>query len=111
MHHKGLSLERWFKFSLMEQLANVGTDVARALAWRKKNDLENSRLAFERSLELLDLTIEDKKNRGRRLREILRVREAWVDFFMFNNDYGTSEEFWKNYFYNFNYAAALKKGK
>ncbi len=61
MHHKGLSLERWFKFSLMEQLANVGTDVARALAWRKKNDLENSRLAFERSLELLDLTIEDKK--------------------------------------------------
>ncbi len=111
VHHKGVSPERWFKFTLMEQLANVGADVSRALKWRKKNDSLNSMLAFERSLELIDLTVEDSKNRGRRLREILRMREAWVDFFMFDNEYGTSEESWEQYFYNFNYAAAIQKGK
>jgi len=110
VHHKGLLPERWFKFTLMEQLANVGTDVARAINWRNKGDLEDSRMAFERSLELLDLTISDPKNK-KRLKEVLRVREALVDYFVYDNIYSTSDKFWQNYFYDYNYAAAIKRGK
>lgn len=61
-------------------------------------------------LELIDLTVADPKNKGR-LREILRTREALVDFFVYDNEYNTTEEIWHNYFFAFNYAAALKRGR
>lgn len=58
------------------------------------------------------MTVADPKNRKRgRLREILRTREALVDFFVYDNEYKTTEEIWQNYFFAFNYAAALQKGK
>lgn len=94
----------------MEQLANVGTDIARTINWKKKGNLEYSQLAFERALELLDMTIRDPKNRYR-LKEPVRAREALIDCFLYDNEYNTSEEFWQDYFYQFNYAAALQKGK
>jgi len=96
---------RWFKFSLLEQMANVGAEIGRAINWSEK-DKEESRQFFERGLELLDLSIEDPKNK-KRLKELLRVRECLVDYFCFNNIYGSSDENWNNYFYAFNYAARI----
>jgi hypothetical protein len=98
---------RWFKFSLAEQMANIGAEVGRTISWRNK-DKKNSRMAFERALELLDLTIEDPKNK-RRLKELLRVREMLSDYFYFDNIYGSSDEKWNNYFYLFGYAAAVNR--
>lgn len=109
--HQGLTPERWFKFSLMEQLANVGTDVERTIYWKKKGNLEQSTAAFYRALELLDLTKADPKNRGARLRELCRVKEVLVDHFMCDNEYQTTDEQWQRYFYDFNYAAAIARGK
>jgi hypothetical protein len=106
--HKELAKGRWFKFSLMEQLANVGSDIERTISWKKKGNLEYSQKAFERALELLDLTIADPKNR-KRLKEILRMREALADHFFFDNEYQTTDECWQKYFYQFNYAAAMKR--
>ena len=111
MIHKGLGPERWFTFSLFEQLANVGTDIERVIFWRKNNNKEQSEKAFERALELLDLTIADKKNRGSTLKELVRMREALVDYFVFDNEYGSTDKAWQDYFFAFNYAAALAKGK
>jgi len=108
--HKDLTPERWFSFSIFKQLANVGMDVTRTIDWKKKDNLEYSTNALYRALELLDLTIADPKNRGCRRRELLRVREALVDFIMYDNEYQTTETFWHDYFYNFNYAAALERG-
>lgn len=106
MQHKELAGGRWFKFFLVEQLANVGTEVGRAVNWRNKN-IEDSKMAFERAVELLDLTIEDPKNK-KRLKELLRLREMLVDYFCFDNIYKSSDEKWSNYFYAFNYAARNK---
>jgi len=61
-------------------------------------------------LELLDLTTADPKNR-RRLREIVRVREALVDHFVYDKVYATTAESWQKYFIDFNYAAALRRGR
>lgn len=108
--HKDLSLDRWFQFSIMEQLANVGADVDRAIKWRQQGNLEYSQQAIERALELLDFTIADKKNRSR-LKEIVRVRAMLADHFMGINEYFFTDEFWHKYFFDFNYAAAIARGK
>lgn len=54
--HANLAAGRWQTLSLMEQLANVGSDEARAHHWQGK-DASLSEKAFIRALELLDLTI------------------------------------------------------
>lgn len=54
-YHKDLTSSRWNKFSLMEQMANIGSEVFRAISWRTK-DHKLSQLSFERALELFDLT-------------------------------------------------------
>jgi len=108
--HKHLASGRWFELSLVEQLANVGSDIERTIQWKKEGDLDYSQKAFERALELLDLTIADQKNK-KRLKEILRVREALADHFFFDNEYGTTDESWQEYFYCFNYAAAMRRGR
>lgn len=106
--HTHLSSGRWFALSLIEQLANVGTDIERTIQWKKKGNFEYSRNAFERALELLDLTIADPKNK-KRLKELLRVREALADHFIFDNKYSSTDELWHTYFFCFNYAAALRR--
>ena len=60
--NENLTEERWFKLSFFEQMANLGSEVSRAIKWKKK-DPERSKCAFESALELLDLTIKDIKNK------------------------------------------------
>ncbi|MCL4380216.1 hypothetical protein M1466_01845 [Candidatus Dependentiae bacterium] len=109
--YKELTPEHWFTFSIAQQLANVGTDVDRAIRWKNQGKQQSSQQAFFAALELLDLTIGDPKNKGARRRELLRVREALVDYVMYDNVYGSSDRAWYNYFYQFNYAAALERGR
>lgn len=104
LYHKDLTQQKWNKFSTYEQMANIGSDVLRAIKWKNENETESSRLAFERALELIDLTVEDPKNL-KRLGEILRVRECLVDYIFGKNDYKSTDELWHNYFYAFNYLA------
>ena len=104
--HTGLE-QRWNHFTLAEQMANIGAEVGRAIKWRKKRNKEMSTNALYRGLELLDLTINDKKNNNS-LKEILRVREALVDFFIGNNVYRSSDAIWEKYFYYFNFEARKK---
>jgi len=105
--HQQLAQGQWFNLPLADQLANVGSEVSRTISWRDKNK-EYSEAAFTRALELLDLTLADKKNK-QRLKELARVREALVDYFVFNNEYGSSDELWQKYFYVFNWAVRMGK--
>lgn len=104
LQHKQLAQGRWFELSLLEQLANVGSEVERALSWQEKNNPQYREMAFARALELLALTVADAKNRER-LKELTRLREALVDFFCFDNQFRSSPELWRKYFYAFNWAA------
>jgi len=75
--HKELAMGRWQKFSLAEQLGNIGSEVLRASHQENKNE----KLfwgAVERGLELFDLTLDDPRWKGRR-REIARAREVFCD--------------------------------
>jgi hypothetical protein len=102
--HSNLSPERWASFSLYEQMANIGSEVERTIKWQEKGNPGYSQLAFYRSLELLDLTLADKKH-AVHLQEITRLRECLVDFFAGNNIYHSTALSWHKYFYPFNFAA------
>lgn len=102
--HKNLAGGRWQKLTFFEQMANVGSEVGRAINWKNKGNVEYSRMAIERALELLDLTIDNEKRRSR-LKELMRVREALADYFVFENSYNSTDKSWQDYFYCFNFAA------
>jgi len=106
--HQKLSKGEWFKLSFIEQFANVGSEVERAISWKNKGNLKYSKLSFYRALELLSLTIDDPKNRFR-LKEITRIYELLVDYFEGKNIYNSSDDFWKRYFYAFFYALGNKR--
>ncbi|HEX4068586.1 MAG TPA: hypothetical protein VHX42_00660 [Candidatus Babeliales bacterium] len=108
--HTTLVGERWNQRSTIEQMANIGCDVDRAIRWRNKGELVNSRNAFERALELLQFTIADPKNR-KKLKELCRLKEVLVDYFAYDNEYVSTDEWFQDYFFNFNYMYALQKGK
>jgi hypothetical protein len=107
VQHQGLAAGRWFELSLAEQMANIGSEVGRALSWREKNNQAYSQLAFERSLELIDLTLSDKRH-IKRFKEIARVREALADHFVFGNSYHSTPASWQEYFLPFNFAARAR---
>ena len=75
----------------MEQLANIGSEISRAINWWEKNK-EYFKLAFYRALELLSLTLADPKNKGRRLRELCRAKELLVDWFYGSQVYKTTDK-------------------
>src|SRR3990172_395208 len=98
IQHAKLQKGGWQKLKLIEQLANVGSEVERAIRWKNKNNAQYSRLAFFRALELLDFSLSDPKNVDRLL-EIARLREVLVDYFVGENTYASSDEIWHRYFY------------
>jgi hypothetical protein len=104
--HQQLAAGRWAEMPFFEQMANIGSEVERAMKWKEKENKEYSQMAFDRALELLDLTISDGKNKNR-LRELTRLREILSDYFEFSNEYGSTGKNWSNYFHSFNYASRL----
>jgi hypothetical protein len=61
IQHRELSAGRWNQLSFVEQMANVGSEIERTISWKFRGRLDYSRRAFERALELIDLTAADKK--------------------------------------------------
>jgi hypothetical protein len=87
----------WKKKTFLEQMANIGSEVYRAINWRNKENEEYAQLAFERSLELFDLS-KNSKLTYPQYKELLRMREIWVDFFKYDNEYNSTEESINKYF-------------
>lgn len=104
VQHKELAAGRWEKLGLLEQMANVGSEIERALSWKAKNNLERSANAFDRALELLDLTLDCPRNQPH-LKEIARAREVCVDFLRGENEFGSSGDSLRKYFLQFACAA------
>ncbi len=102
--HKGLADGKWGELTLMEQLANIGSEVGRAA--RAKSLGNEGRLAgaLDRGLELFDLTLADARWAGRR-REIARAREIVCDFLVGANVHGSSPGSLDGYFRPFMVAA------
>ena len=101
--HKELGSGRWKQLSFLEQMANIGSEISRALNWRKKNNPEYCQGAVIRALELLCLTL-DKLSIPSHYRELTRLKEAIIDYFYGRNEFSSTEALWRSYFDHFNYA-------
>jgi hypothetical protein len=104
VQHRDLASGRWGELPLVEKMANIGGEVERALNWLAKGNADYSRMAFERALELIDLSLEHSPTSSQ-LREIARLREALVDYFSGTNEFRSTESSWRSYFSPFTVAA------
>jgi hypothetical protein len=110
LEHQSLASGRWQHFSLMEQLANVGSEVERTISWNAKGNPDYSSKAFSRALELLELTL-DTNLTAAQLRELTRAQELLIDHFAGTNEFQTTPALWQSYFRAFTYAAQLQRGR
>lgn len=106
--YKEAAAGRWFQLFLAEQMGNIGSEVYRAGRWQSKDE----KLfwgAVERALELFDLTLEDRRWKGRR-REIARARELFCAAALGVPEYNTTLENLERYFDQFAWAARRQAG-
>lgn len=106
--HQSLASGKWFTMTLAEQMANIGSEVERTISWHKKGDTKYWQSAFDRALELIDLTVADSRYKHR-LKEILRTREVLCDLFYGKNYYHTTYLELQKYFLEFGLLARQNK--
>ena len=97
-----INRERWASMSLIDQMANIGSEVGRAIIAR--DNIQRRDAAIDRALDLFSATAECYS--GLRLREILRARDEFLRLF-----YGDSTDYdgVERYFYHF--ALASRRGR
>jgi len=91
--------DRWQKFSTIEQMANIGSEVGRALKW-KGRDESSFWNTVQRTIELFDLTLIDPKTFKRR-HEIGIAKEIFCDAVLGGKEYRSTLEDLEKYFMNF----------
>ncbi len=101
--HKQVTEGAWQKFSLAEQLGNVGSETSRALKWQGKDDALYQG-ALQRAFELIDTVLADSRWRGR-LKEVVRLREMLADAMFGGREYGSKLENIDRYLFQFALAA------
>jgi hypothetical protein len=79
--HASLTPERWSAFNLDQQILMIGNEMNRATRLLRLGDLPGLRLAYERVLRLVDLTVEVQTGYGLR-RELLRWRDLAAELYI-----------------------------
>lgn len=105
--HQSLSDGRWQTLTLAEQMGNIGSEVHRAIRWHATQNQASWEKAFDRALELFDLTIADQRWRSG-MSELTRSREVFCSLFYDSNSITVSPENLQKYFDQFAVAARLK---
>ena len=79
--HASLTVERWRQFSLDQQILMIGNEMNRAGQLTLAGDEQRRRRAYERILNLVDLTVQANPVRGLR-RELLRWRDLAAELYL-----------------------------
>jgi hypothetical protein len=95
-----MNIERWHQFSLAEQMGNIGSEISRAYFFEQNQDSQQRTKALERTLELVSLTIDDKRYLGR-LKELCRLQELIADLYSQSGIYSVTLADLLNYFMPF----------
>lgn len=95
LEHLELARISWAKLSLVEQMANIGSEISRTL--KAQGNQARYWGAVTRALDLFYLTIEDPRWKGR-LKEILRVRELFAAAALGSDEFKTSLQDLDRYF-------------
>ena len=72
---------RWVRFSIIEQLANIGSEFGRMVPFYKGKDTGRFEEALARLLELFEFTLADPRWQYPRKREVARLKENILTLF------------------------------
>jgi hypothetical protein len=103
--HASLTASRWAELSVVEQLANIGSEVDRTLRAHEAGRIDRRDHALARALELFDLTAADPRWCGPRRREVLRTREYFCAVLFSERGDPGDAAFLRKYFLEFATAA------
>ena len=103
--HRRTASRGWARLELVEQLGNVGSEVDRAIRADEAGSTSRFAGAFDRALELFDLTAADPRWRGHRAQELLRAREEFCRLFFDPEVPPSSSAGLRRYFFGFAWAA------
>lgn len=87
----------WYNMPVKMQLANVGSEVNRALNWKKRGNEQRTVSFCNKAIEFLEIMKTDKKNHNR-IGELNFCIEELKDFFLGDNIYGTTDEALMKYY-------------
>ena len=90
----------WHSLTFYKQMGNIASELSRAITFKEQNDSERMNSSLWRLLELVDLTIDDQKNKLR-LRELCRFKEVLSDWYCQTKVYAVNPESLKDYCLNF----------
>ena len=111
MQHKTLEDGRWANMPFIEQMANIGSEISRTANWKEKGSEKRAQAAFDRAIELIDLTLKygrtHEPGRSSMLRELCRLREILCEEYL-SLDKSALKSF-DNYFLQFGMAARNRK--
>jgi len=80
MSHYQIDRSRWWRMSLIDQMANIGSEVGRTILAKQAGDEDRSEHALIRALDLFDATVEQLiAKRSYRVREVLRAKEDFLN--------------------------------
>jgi hypothetical protein len=80
-HHASITAERWRSFTLDQQILMIANEMHRAGKLLAPSDTSSRRLAYERVLRLVDLTVGVQPRRALR-RELLRWRGLVAELYL-----------------------------
>ena len=95
-----INQQRWRILTFYQQMGNIASELSRAIKFKNQNDTEHMNFSLMRLMELMDLTIDDKKNKSR-LRELCRFKEVLSDWYCQTHVYDVDPESLKSYSLNF----------
>ena len=104
--HRDLEQGKWEEMPFPMQMANIGSEVSRAIKWMSKGKQERATRAVYRALELVDFSISaaqklDMPMRKSRLKELCRCREELCSFFLDDNEFGSDARSLQRYYDQF----------
>ena len=88
---------RWFAMPVSLQISNIGSEVARAIKYKDRDDNEKAARFCQKAIDLWTLTMEDPKN-GHRKGEFSFAVEELQDYFLGENKYGTDNLMLSKYY-------------
>ena len=87
----------WFEMPISMQIANIGSEVSRAIRWKNRGNEKRKAGFCEKAIDFLQLSMEDPKNKHR-IGELSFCIEELRDYFLGENIYGTTDEMLHRYY-------------
>ncbi len=84
--------ETWQKFTLMEKMGNIASEVHRTIEWKKKGERKIAEDSFYMVLVLFDMSVDYHRDNTGFVNEADLFREIFCDYFWDGPDYDISAE-------------------